>query len=68
MFEHAQKGAEMTAEEAYGQAYTNGLEKGKRMTVNRILSDLAVMEASASVYESVVIRKISEKIGAMLND
>lgn len=57
----------MTPEEAYGQAYTNGLEKGKRMTVNRILSELAKMEAKASVYDAAVIRKISEMIGRVEN-
>jgi hypothetical protein len=57
----------MTEAEAYGQAYMNGLEKGKRMTVNRILSELAVMEAKSSVYEAAVIRNISEMIGRMEN-
>ena len=58
----------MTVNEAIGQAYTNGLEKGKRMTVNRILSDLAKLEAESSAYESAIIRNVSEMIGGMLND
>lgn len=58
----------MTVNEAIGQAYTNGLEKGKRMTVNRILSDLAQLEVEASAYEAAIVRKVSERIGGMMND
>lgn len=58
----------MTVNEAIGQAYTNGLEKGKRMMVNRILSELTKLEASSSAYESAIIRKVSDMIGGMLND
>lgn len=58
----------MTVNEAIGQAYTNGMEKGKRMTVNRILSDLAQLEAESSAYEAAIIRKVSERIGGMMND
>lgn len=58
----------MTIQEATGQAYMNGMDKGKRMTVNRILSELAKLEAESSAYESAIIRKVSEMIGGMLND
>lgn len=58
----------MTIQEATGQAYMNGLEKGKRMMVNQILSELTKLEASSSAYESAIIRKVSDMIGGMLND
>lgn len=58
----------MTVNEAIGQAYTNGMEKGKRMMVNRILSDLAQLEVKSSAYEAAIIRKVSERIGGVMND
>lgn len=58
----------MTIQEATGQAYMNGMEKGKRMMVNQILSELTKLEESSSAYESAIIRKVSDMIGGMLND
>ena len=58
----------MTEQEAYGQAYMNGMEKGKTMAINRILHELTKMEVNASPFEAAVIRKISEMIGEIGNE